>query len=435
MNRTTKLGRLLAAVLLTVAAAVPRPAQAELTVVIREGVSNAIPIAVVPFGYAGEGAAPFDIAEVVAADLARSGRFAPMDRADMVEQPTSGAEVDFADWRMLGTEVVVVGRVAAAGPDRWSIDFQLFDTVRGEQMIAYTIPAATAGLRAAAHRISDLVYEALTGERGAFSTRIAYVSVNAGTYELIVADADGANEQVIVRSQEPVMSPAWSPDGRELAYVAFENEGSSIYVQELASGTRRQVSSRPGVNGAPAWSPDGKRLALALSDHWGNVDVHVIELGSDQVRRLTNHPAIDTEPAWSNDGEAIYFTSDRAGGPQVYRVELSGGAPRRVTFEGRYNARPRIAPGADKLAVVHNDRGRYRIALVDLGSGATQVLTEGRLDESPSFAPNGSMIIYATEDSGSGVLAAVSTDGRIHQRLAARVGDVREPAWSPFAAP
>lgn len=435
MNQINSRYAWLATLLVALGPVMSSPASAELTVVIREGVSNAIPVAVVPFGYTGEGVAPFDLAEVVAADLSGSGRFAPMAREDMVDRPVAGEQIDFADWRMLGTEVIVVGRLAPAGEDRYSIDFQLYDTVRGEQMLAYTIPAQTTSLRAAAHRISDLVYEALTGVRGAFSTRIAYISVNAGTYELIVADADGANQQVIVSSKEPIMSPAWSPDSRELAYVAFENEGTSVYVQELASGARRKASSRPGVNGAPSFSPDGKHLALALSDNWGNVDVHIIELATSQLRRLTNHPAIDTEPAWSADSRAIYFTSDRAGGPQVYKVETSGGAPRRVTFEGRYNARPRMAPGGDKLAVVHNDRGRYRIALVDLDTGATQVLTEGRLDESPSFAPNGSMIIYATEDGGSGVLAAVSTDGRIHQRLAARVGEVREPAWSPFATP
>ncbi len=432
MNQTVSRG-LQAAVVGLVLAAAPLPVGAELTVVIREGVTNAIPVAVVPFGWSGETPAPFDVAEIVAADLARSGRFAPMARTDMVDKPTSGAAIDFGDWRLLGTEVIVVGSLQAQGDGSYAVSFQLFDTLRGAEMLAYTIPSEAAALRATAHRISDLVYEALTGERGAFSTRIAYVSVEQGRYELIVADADGANQQVIARSGEPLMSPAWSPDGRYLAYVEFANEGSSVYVQELLTGNRRTISSRPGVNGAPAWSPDGTRLAMALSDSWGNVDIHVTTLDSGELLRLTNHTAIDTEPAWSKDGKMIYFTSDRAGGPQVYRVALTGGAPRRITFEGRYNARPRMAPDQDKLAVVHNDRGRYRIALVDLGSGATQVLTEGRLDESPSFAPNGSMIIYATEDQGMGVLAAVSTDGRIHQRLVSQVGDVREPVWSPFA--
>ncbi|MDH3588245.1 MAG: Tol-Pal system beta propeller repeat protein TolB [Gammaproteobacteria bacterium] len=409
------------------------PALADLTVIVREGVSDAIPVAIVPFGWAGDSSAPLDIAAVVDADLKRSGRFAPMDRADMIEKPVSGADVDFADWRLLGAEVVAIGSLGLSPDGRFAVDFQLFDVVRGEQLLAYTIPARPDALRAAAHRVSDLVYEALTGERGAFSTRIAYISAKDGEYELIVADADGANQQVIVRSNEPLMSPAWSPDSSRLAYVAFENVGTAIYVQELATGQRRRVSARPGVNGAPAWSPDGQRLALALSNSWGNVDIHVIDLDTAKLQRLTEHSGIDTEPAWSVDGETLFFTSDRARTPQIYQIPLAGGTPERVTYEGNYNARPRLSPTQQKIAVVHNDRGSYRIALVDLGSGATQVLTRGRLDESPSFAPNGSMIIYATEDNGLGVLAAVSTDGRIHQQLVSRQGDVREPVWSPFA--
>ncbi|NNF65973.1 MAG: Tol-Pal system beta propeller repeat protein TolB [Gammaproteobacteria bacterium] len=428
MNLKIKLGLYLFALVLATTA------RADLTVVVRGGVSNAIPVAIVPFGWSGEGSIPMDIAAIVDADLARSGRFAPMAREDMIDKPTSAAELDFSDWRLLGTEVVALGSVSISADGRYSVDFQLFDVVRGEQLVAYSIPALNNSLRAAAHRVSDLIYEAITGVRGAFSTRIAYISADDDAYELIVADADGANQQVIVRSTEPLMSPAWSPDSRKLAYVAFENARTAIYVQELATGQRQSVSSRPGVNGAPAWSPDGTRLAVALSDNWGNVDIHVIDLASGDTTRLTRHGAIDTEPAWSGDGSSIYFTSDRARGPQIYSVELDGGKTKRVTFEGIYNARPRLAPDEQKIAVVHNDRGQYRIALVDLRSGATQVLTEGRLDESPSFAPNGSMIIYATEDRGMGVLAAVSTDGRIHQQLVSRIGDVREPVWSPFAA-
>lgn len=429
MNLKTRLVALLFAALCSTVVS------ADLTVVIREGVSDAIPVAIIPFGVSGSTSPPLDIAAVVDADLARSGRFAPMDRGDMIEKPTSGSEVDFADWRLLGAEVVAVGSVGESPDGRYAIGFQLFDVVRGEQLLAYTIPARPDALRAAAHQVSDLIYEALTGERGAFSTRIAYISSKDGEYELIVADADGANQQVVVRSNEPLMSPAWSPDSTRLAYVAFENYGSAVYVQELASGQRSRVSARPGVNGAPAWSPDGKRLALALSDDWGNVDVHVVEFATATLDRVTRHSAIDTEPVWSADGKSLFFTSDRAGGPQIYQVAAGGGKPQRVTFEGNYNARPRLAPSQQKIAVVHNDRGNYRIALVDLGSGATQVLTKGRLDESPSFSPNGSMIIYATEDSGLGVLAAVSTDGRFHQQLVSRLGDVREPVWSPFAVP
>lgn len=427
MNQTTRWSLCLAGLLFA------SQALADLSVIIREGVSDAMPVAIVPFGWSGSDAQPIDIAAIVDADLKSSGRFAPMQRRDMIEKPTTGADLDFADWRLLGTEVVAVGMLGQSQDGLFSVDFQLFDAVRGKQLLAFTVPARRDSLRAAAHRVSDLIYEALTGVRGAFSTRIAYISVHEGQYELIVADADGANQQIVVSSNEPMMSPSWSPDGASLAYVAFENVGTAVYVQELASGVRRRVSARPGVNGAPAWSPDGQRMALALSDDWGNVDIHVIEMSSGDLQRLTRHSGIDTEPSWSGDGKSIFFTSDRARGPQVYRVSLGGGNPKRVTFEGNYNARPRLSPDEKKIAVVHNDRGQYRIALVDLGSGATQVLTTGRLDESPSFAPNGSMIIYATEDNGMGVLAAVSTDGRVHQQLISRIGDVREPVWSPFA--
>jgi TolB protein len=302
--------------------------------------------------------------------------------------------------------------------------------------MAYSLKAPKNNLRGGAHRISDLIFERLTGVRGVFSTRIAYVTVEKpdgkARYRLVVADADGANPAVIAESEQPIMSPAWSSDARRIAYVSFESHSSAVYVQELATGQRRVVSSHPGINGAPAWSPDGSRLALTLSRDEGNLDVFVLNPGSNDMRRLTDNPAIDTEGAWAPDGKSLYFTSDRSGGPQVYQVGLDGNSPRRVSFEGSYNARPRVSPDGDHLAVVHNDRGSFRIALIDLRRGSLQVLSDGQQDESPSFAPNGSMIIYATRDQGRGVLAAVSTDGRIQQRIAATEGDVREPVWSPF---
>lgn len=433
-----KLVPVFAAVLILISS----PGQAELQIQITEGVDKALPIAVVPFGWQGPGAAPpLDVAGVVAADLARSGRFAPLDRKDLLQRPTTGADVDFGDWRIQATDFLIIGRVVQSVPDQYEIQFQVFDVLRGEQLLSYRQPATAADFRRSCHRVADVIYEKLTGVRGVFSTRIAYVTVSRSqsqgqvnsTYRLVVADADGQNVRIMVESRQPIMSPAWSPDGRKVAYVSFEANRSEIYVQDLRSGSRKRVSARPGVNGAPAWSPDGQRLAVSLSRQDGNLDLYTLDLNTQVLTRLTSGSAIDTEPTWSLDGEQIYFTSDAAGGPQVYRVAAEGGSARRVTFEGSYNARPRMAPDGKQLAVVHNDRGNYRIALIDLARSSTQVLSDGRLDESPSFAPNGEMLIYATREGTRGVLATVSTNGRIRTRIPELDGDVREPAWSPFA--
>jgi TolB protein len=424
---------------LIVCAASSLAAHAQLQIRITEGVERPIPIAIVPFAWEGSGQAPYNVTGVITADLGNSGRFAPLPERDLVSRPTQPAQVNFTTWRALETDFLLIGRLSPDPTAGYAIVFQLFDIPRGEQLLAFRVTSTLDDLRATAHRIGDMIFEEITGVPGVFSTRIAYISeqrnANARTFRLIVADYDGENARVIAESPQPLMSPAWSPDGRRLAYVSFEGNQAAIYVQTLRTGVRDLVSRRAGVNGAPVFSPDGRRLALTLSQE-GNLDVYTLDIGTQVLRRITESPSIDTEPAWSSDGESLFFTSDRAGGPQIYRVQaVPGQRPERVTFEGEYNTRPRVSPDGRQLAIVHRDRGLDRIAVLDLDTRFLQVLSNGRLDESPSFAPNGAMIIYATRDGGQGVLSAVSTDGRVKQRIAAVAGDVREPLWSPFALP
>ena len=316
------------------------------------------------------------------------------------------------------------------------MSFQLFDVFRREQLVGYRIPASRGTMRIVAHRAADMIYEKLTGIKGVFATKVAFVTAerrqDGQTFRLVVADQDGANETVILQSTDPIMSPAWSPDSRRLAYVSFENDRSSVWVQTLRTGNRIQVSNKPGINGAPSFSPDGRQLVLTLGGIDGNLDIHVLDLSTRQTRRLTTHRAIDTEGSWSPDGRYIYFTSDRSGGPQVYRVPASGGTPERVTFEGSYNARPRLSPDGKRLAVVHLDRGNYRIAVMDVRSKELLIVSAGQQDESPSFAPNSDTLIYATRQARNGVLETVTADGLIRQRVSSGQGDVREPVWSPF---
>ena len=413
---------------------------AQIVVEVTRGVERPVPIAIVPFGWEGPGPQPpLDVAALVASDLGNSGRFAPMAVEDMVSRPTQPADVRFQDWLIVDVDYLVIGQVVANPDGSHTVVFQLFNVLQGEQIVGYrlTTGGSADDLRVAGHRVADMIFEELTGIRGVFGTRIAYVNEQRmgreRRFQLIVSDSDGANPQVVAQSSEPLMSPAWSPDGRKLAYVSFEGSQSSIYVQELRTGIRDRVSSREGINGAPVFSPDGRMLALTLSRDQGNLDVYMLDLATQRLMRLTRHSAIDTEAVWAPDGDSIYFTSGRTGGPQVYRVEARpGGRVERITFEGSYNARPRISPDGDRLAVVHDDRGNYRIALVDPDTGLTQVLSNGSLDESPDFAPNGALIIYATLEGGRGVLASVSTDGRIRQQIASVAGQVREPVWSPF---
>ena len=413
------------------------PSAAQLEFDITEFAGTRRPVAIVPFGWEGAGpAAPYDIDDVIVADLDRSGRFATTDENDMLQKPTTGVEVDFDDWSILGVEAVVIGRVTQTGDNAYSVQFQLLDVFKREQLLGYRMPASRGTMRRVAHRAADMIYEELTGIPGVFGTKVAYVtSQERGgqrLYTLVVSDADGENENTIMESTDPIMSPAWSPDSRRLAYVSFENNVSTIFVQTLRTGNRIKVSSRAGINGAPAFSPDGRKLVLTLGGVDGNLDIHVLDLRTRELKRLTTNRAIDTEGTWSPDGRQIYFTSDRSGGPQVYRVSTNGGTPERLTFEGSYNARPRLSPDGTRLAMVHLDRGNYRIAVLDLEDQNLLVVSTGRQDESPSFAPNSDSLIYATRQGRNGVLEMVSADGLVRQRLAASQGDVREPVWSPF---
>lgn len=409
--------------------------QAALTIEITQGMEGAVPIAVVPFGTAGNRySPPEDVAQIIASDLARSGRFAPIAERNLIARPVETSDVRFQDWRTLGAENLVIGKVETVGADQYRIQFRLFDVFRGRQITGYSFPATADRLRYVAHHISDLIYEKLTGEPGAFATRIAYVISKSRDgkkqYQLQLADSDGYNPKTLLTSAQPLMSPTWSPDGRRLAYVSFEKRRAAVFIQEIVTGKRQELTAFAGINGAPAWSPDGRSMAVTLSRD-GNPEIYSMRLSDKTLKRLTFGAAIDTEPVWAPDGKTIVFTSDRGGSPQLYRMPAQGGRAQRVTFEGNYNASADFSPDGKTLAMVHGEGGRYRIATLDLESGLLRVLSDGQLDESPSFAPNGSMIIFATEKGHRGVLAAVSSDGRFHQRLTLAEGNVREPVWSP----
>lgn len=423
-------------VLLVVLSLAGGAAQAALTIEITQGVEGAIPVAVVPFGWRGAGPAPENIAAIISADLSRSGRFEALPDRDLISHPTQGSQVQFHNWRMVNVDNLVIGQISETSPGQYQLQFELFDVFRGTQLLAMTLPAGRADLRRAAHHISDLVYEKLTGERGAFNTRIAYVTTTGHgtnkTYTLLVADSDGYDPQTILTSTQPLMSPSWSQDGEQIAYVSFEQKTAEIYIQQVTTGTRRRLAAFKGINGAPSWSPDGRHLALTLSRD-GNPEIYTMEVASGALKRLTNSAGIDTEPVWAPDGNSILFTSDRGGSAQIYRVSARGGNAQRLTFEGSYNAGADVSPDGRKLAMVHGTGGSYRIAVLDLATGAMRTLTDGQQDESPSFSPNGSMIIYATRAGNREVLAAVSVDGRFRQRLSLQAGNVREPSWSPFS--
>ena len=411
-------------------------AQAKLEIEIIQGNASALPIAIIPMQWRASGPPPATgVAEVVSSDLYRSGLFAPLDEQDMVDRPVDSESIRFGTWRLLKVDYIVIGQVNdAPNGNGFDIVYQLFDIHTQERLLSQITTVGFGDLRFGSHRVADAIYEKLTGVPGAFSTRIAYVSAtgvgNDLNYQLFVADADGFNPQPVVGSPEPLLSPNWSHDGQRLAYVSFEKGNSAIYVQSVATGARELVSSGKGINGAPAFSPDDRYLAMTLS-YSGNPEIYIKDLTTGQKRQITNHWAIDTEPVWSPDGRTVYFTSDRGGRPQIYQVAASGGKATRVTRDGEYNARATISPDGGRIAVAQGRGNEYRIAILETETGRMRILTPGVLDESPSFAPNGSMILYATRENSRGVLAAVSADGNVRQRLVLTEGDVREPAWSP----
>jgi len=436
-NRISKLARTgasMVSVLLCLWLASTSKVFAVIEIEITQGGESAIPIAIVPFGWQGGGNAPEDIAAIVAADLQRSGNFSPFNRADLIGNPVSGDKPRYGNWRIAGAEFLLIGAVKKNGSN-YGVEFQLFDVSQQKLLTGFNFQVTDQTLRNAAHQIADEVYEEVLGIRGSFNTQIAFVSVEqiAGkkSYKLQLADADGQNPQAMLTSPRPILSPSWAPDGIRIAYVSFENRNrSAIYVQDRQQGSRKKVISKAGINGAPSWSPDGQRLAVTLSFE-GNPDIYILNVDSGQTRRITQSPAIDTEAVWADD-QTLIFTSNRSGGPQLYEVSAAGGQATRITFEGNYNASATVSPDGQNIAFVHGSEVGYAIGALDRESAFFQVLTDGSLDESPSFSPNGQMIIYATEKGGRGTLGAVSLDGSIAQSLSLDTGGVREPSWSPF---
>lgn len=386
-----------------------------------------LPIAVAPFR--GDAQAPQKIGAIVQADLERSGQFRAVDASGAQLDETSRPDV--ALWRQRAADSLVTGSVTRLADGRYDVRFRLWDVVRGQDLGGQSYPVAQGDLRLAAHRIADFIYEKLTGDKGVFSTRIAYVTKAGNRYNLWVADADGENAQSALASPEPIISPSWAPNGNQLAYVSFESRKPVVYVHEVSSGRRRLIANFRGSNSAPAWAPDGRTLAVTLSRDGGS-QLYTIDAGGGEPRRLTQSSSIDTEPCYSPDGRTLYFVSDRGGAPQIYRMAASGGSPERVTFTGSYNISPTVSPDGRTLAYISRINGAFKLQVMELSSGTVNSITDTTADENPSFAPNGKLIVYATQQGGREALMTTTLDGKIKARLAGQGGDIREPDWGPF---
>lgn len=411
--------------------------QAADPLVISQGADRATPIAVVPFGWQGGSVLPEDMSQIIGNDLRNSGYFEPIPRQNMISLPTQASEVIYRDWKALGAQYVLVGNIVPNG-GRLQIQYALFNVSTEQQVMTGNVGGGTDQLRDMAHHIADQSFEKLTGVKGTFSTRLLYVTAermgtNNTRYTLQRSDYDGARAVTLLQSREPILSPSFAPDGRRIAYVSFEQRRPRIFVQHIDTGRREQITNFEGLNGAPAWSPDGNRLAFVLSRD-GNPEIYVMDMGSRQMRRITNHYAIDTEPFWGKDGQTLYFTSDRAGRPQIYKTNINSGAVERVTFVGNYNANPKLSADEKTLVMIHRQDGFtvFKVAAQDLETNRLRILSDTSLDESPTVAPNGTMLIYATRQQGRGVLMLASTNGRVRLPLPTAQGEVREPSWSPY---
>lgn len=403
------------------------PAAAQFRVEVSGVGLTQLPIAVSAFR--GEDGAPQKIAAIVQADLVRSGQFRGVDPAGVVVDEAT--RPDMAIWRQKGADSLASGSVTRLADGRYDVRFRLWDVVRGQDLGGQSYAVTQADLRLAAHRIADSIYEKLTGDKGAFSTRIAYVTKTAQRYQLWVADADGENAQSALASPEPIISPAWSPNGSQLAYVSFESRKPVVYTHDVVSGKRRLIANFRGSNSAPAWSPDGRTLAVTLSRDGGS-QLYAIASGGGEPRRLAQSSSIDTEPVYTPDGKSIYFVSDRGGAPQIYKMPAAGGNAERVTFAGSYNISPAISPDGRWLAYISRVNGAFKLHLMELASGAVNAITDTSADESPSFAPNSRLIVYATQQRGREALMTTTLDGKLKARLTGQNGNIREPDWGPF---